>query len=320
MGKKVLIGSRERSRSPEAIGILKAQGYEIIVNSYDCALNERDLLEMVKGVSGVIAGSEKITAAVIAAGAPTLKVIAKQGVGYNSIDTTAARQYGVAVTITPGANSKSVADLAVGLMLSIARQIPQMDVSIRRGEWYRHTGMELSGKTLGIVGMGHIGGEVAKRASAFGMELLAYDVYPRQEFIDQFNVRYVALDDLFRQADFVSLHAPAMPETVGMVNLGRLRLMKRTACIVNTARGELIVEEDLYTALTQGMIAGAALDVYVQEPPAASPLRELKNVVLTAHAGAYTQEAIIGAGVMAAEEVVRVLSGLEPKYRVAGKP
>lgn len=316
MKKKVLIGSRERSRSPEAIRILTAQGYELRLNPHDRSLTEDELLEMIKGVDGVIAGSEKVTAAVIAAGAPTLKVIAKQGVGYNTINVDAAKEHGVAVTITPGANSKSVADLAMGLILAIARQIPQMDLSIRNGGWYRHTGVELGGKVLGIIGMGHIGGEVAKRACGFGMKILAYDVYPRQEFIDNYGVTYLPLDEVFAEADFVSLHAPAMAQTTGMVNIDRLRKMKKTSYIINTARGELIVEDDLYKALTQRVIAGAALDVFAQEPPKDSPLMELKNVVFTSHAGAYTNEAIVGAGVMAAEEVVRVLSGFEAKYSV----
>lgn len=316
MKKKVLVGSRERSRSPEAIKILTAQGYELRLNPHDRSLTEDELLEMIKGVDGLIAGSEKVTASVIAAGAPTLKVIAKQGVGYNTIDIDAAKEHDVAVTITPGANSKSVADLAMGLIMAIARQIPQMDLSIRNGGWYRHTGVELGDKVLGIIGMGNIGGEVAKRAHGFGMKIIAYDVYPRQEFTDNYGVTYLTLNEVFKEADFVSLHAPAMDETVGMVNMERLHKMKNTSYIINTARGELIVENDLYEALSKGLIAGAALDVFAQEPPKESPLMKLKNVVVTSHAGAYTNEAIVGAGVMAAEEVVRVLSGFEPKYAV----
>lgn len=316
MTKKVLIGSRERSRSLEAISILEAQGYELLLNPHDRSLTEDELLTMIKGVDGLIAGSEKITAAVITAGAPTLKVIAKQGVGFNTINVDAAKEHGVAVTITPGANSKSVADLAMGLIMAIARQIPQMDLSVRDGGWYRHTGVELAGKVLGIIGMGNIGGEVAKRASGFGMKIIAYDVYPKQEFIDNYGVTYLSLDEVFAESDFISLHAPAMAETVGMVNINRLRKMKKTSYIINTARGELVVEDDLYEALTQELISGAALDVFAQEPPKASSLMNLKNVVFTSHAGAYTNEAIVGAGVMAAEEVVRVLSGLEPKYAV----
>jgi D-3-phosphoglycerate dehydrogenase len=316
MKKKVLIGSRARSRAPEAIKILEEQGYELILNPYDRTLTEAELIDMIQGVDGMIAGSDKVTSAVLAAGAPTLKIVAKQGVGYNTIDVVAAKEQKIDVTITPGANSKSVADLAMGLMLSIARNVPAMDRKIREKSWYRHTGVELAGKFLGIVGMGNIGGEVAKRAFAFGMKILAHDVYPRQDFIDQYGVTYVSLDEIFTKSDFVSLHAPAIKDTIGMVNIDRLRSMKKTAFIVNTARGELVVEDDLYEALNTGLIAGAALDVYQNEPLTDSKLVDLPNIVLTAHSGAYTKEAIVNAGVIAAEEIVRVLSGEKAKYSV----
>lgn len=316
MQKKVLIGSRARSRAPEAMKVLEEQGYELILNPYDRTLTETELIDMIQGVDGMIAGSDKVTAAVLAAGAPTLKIVAKQGVGYNTIDVAAAKEQKIDVTITPGANSKSVADLAMGLMLSIARNVPAMDRKIREKGWYRHTGVELADKTLGIVGMGNIGGEVAKRAFAFGMKILAYDVYPRQEFIEQYGVNYVSLDEIFTRSDFVSLHAPAIKDTIGMVNIDRLRSMKKTAFIVNTARGELIVEDELYEALSTGLIAGAALDVYQNEPLADSNLVDLSNIVLTAHSGAYTKEAIVNAGVIAAEEIVRVLSGEKARYSV----
>jgi D-3-phosphoglycerate dehydrogenase len=316
MKKKVLIGSRARSRAPEAMKILEEQGYELILNPYDRTLTETELMDMIQGVEGMIAGSDKVTAAVLAAGVPTLKIVAKQGVGYNTIDVVSAKEQKIDVTITPGANSKSVADLAMGLMLSIARNVPAMDRKIREKGWYRHTGVELAGKVLGIVGMGNIGGEVAKRAFAFGMKILAYDVYPRQDFIDQYGVTYVSLDEIFTKSDFVSLHAPAIKDTIGMVNIDRLRSMKKTAFIINTARGELIIEDDLYEALSTGVIAGAALDVYQNEPPADSKLVDLPNIVLTAHSGAYTKEAIVNAGVIAAEEIVRVLSGEKAKYSV----
>lgn len=317
MKEKIVIGSRARSRAPEMIKLLEGQGYELVLNPFDRTMTEDELLERIKGASGMVAGSDKVTKLVLEAGAPTLKVVAKQGVGYNTIDVETAKKLGIAVTITPGANSRSVADLTLGLILSAARNIPAMDRAIRGGSWYRHTGCELGGKVLGIVGMGNIGSEVAKRAHAFGMTIVAYDVNPRQEYVDLYEVQYTDLDELFRRADFVSLHAPAIPTTVGMVNSNRLRTMKPTAFIINAARGELVVETDLYTALKNQVIAGAALDVYAQEPPRKSSLMDLENITFTAHAGAYTREAIVGAGVMAAEEIIRVLSGQPAKFNVA---
>ncbi|MBU2703788.1 D-3-phosphoglycerate dehydrogenase [Sporomusaceae bacterium BoRhaA] len=317
MKEKIVIGSRARSRAPEMTKLLEERGYELVLNLFDRTLTEDELIERIKGASGMVAGSDKVTKRVLKAGAPTLKVVAKQGVGYNTIDVETAKKLGIAVTITPGANSRSVADLTLGLILSAARNIPTMDRAIRGGSWYRHTGSELGGKMLGIVGMGNIGGEVAKRAHAFGMKILAYDVYPRQDFVDLYDVHYTDLDELFRQADFVSLHAPAIPSTIGMVDSKRLQTMKPTAFLINAARGELVVEADLCEALKNQVIAGAALDVYSQEPPQKSALMDLENITFTAHAGAYTKEAIVGAGVMAAEEIIRVLSGQQAKFNVA---
>lgn len=316
MSLKVVVGSRSRSRSKEAMEILEKNGYILELNPFDRAMTEDELIERIKGASALVAGSDKVTKRVLEAGSPTLKIVAKQGVGYNTIDIEAAKELGIAVTITPGANSKSVADLTMGLILNAARNISGMDRAIRNNEWYRYTGCELNNKIIGIVGMGHIGGEVAKRAYAFGMKILAYDIYPRQDFIEKYNVTYVSLEKLFKQSDIITLHAPAIKATENMINRDSLNLMKSTAILVNAARGELINEEDLYEALKNKKIGFAALDVYKNEPLKNSKLTDLENIVFTAHAGAYTKSAIIGAGMIASEEIVRVLSGEEPKFNV----
>ena len=316
MSLKVVVGSRSRSRSKEAMEILEKNGYILELNPFDRTMTEDELIERIKGASALVAGSDKVTKRVLEAGSPTLKIVAKQGVGYNTIDIEAAKELGIAVTITPGANSKSVADLTMGLILNAARNISGMDRAIRNNEWYRYTGCELNNKIIGIVGMGHIGGEVAKRAYAFGMKILAYDIYPRQDFIEKYNVTYVSLEKLFKQSDVITLHAPAIKATENMINRDSLNLMKSTGILVNAARGELINEEDLYEALKNKKIGFAALDVYKNEPLKNSKLTDLENIVFTAHAGAYTKSAIIGAGVIASEEIVRVLSGEEPKFNV----
>lgn len=316
MSLKVVVGSRSCSRSKEAMEILEKNGYILELNPFDRTMTEDELIERIKGASALVAGSDKVTKRVLEAGSPTLKIVAKQGVGYNTIDIEAAKELGIAVTITPGANSKSVADLTMGLILNAARNISGMDRAIRNNEWYRYTGCELNNKIIGIVGMGHIGGEVAKRAYAFGMKILAYDIYPRQDFIEKYNVTYVSLEKLFKQSDVITLHAPAIKATENMINRDSLNLMKSTAILVNAARGELINEEDLYEALKNKKIGFAALDVYKNEPLKNSKLTDLENIVFTAHAGAYTKSAIIGAGVIASEEIVRVLSGEEPKFNV----
>lgn len=316
MRHKVLIAARSFSRSAEAKAVLEAQGYELILNPNDRPLEEAELVEMIKGVNALVAGNDAVTKAVIEAGAPSLKIIAKHGVGYDNIDIHTAKQHGIPVTIAPGANSRSVAELAVGLMLAIARRIPQMDHSVRSGSWSRITGNELGDKVLGIVGMGNIGGELAKRAVGFDMKVIAYDVYPNQQFIDRYGVTYLPLAEVIAQADFLSLHAPSTPETIGLINRQTLNTMKKSAFVINTARGDLVNEADLCEALRQGVIAGAALDTFASEPLMDSPLLELSNIVFTPHAGAATQEAVIRTGLIGAEEVVRVLSGQAPCHAV----
>ncbi|WP_312202184.1 phosphoglycerate dehydrogenase [Anaerospora hongkongensis] len=316
MPKKVLIAARSFSRSKEAKAILEAQGYELILNPYDRPMTEAELVEMIAGVDALVAGNDDVTGAVIAAGVPDLKIIAKHGVGYNNIDVSTAKQYGIPVTVAPGANSQSVAELAFGLLLACVRSIPQMDCSIRVGSWDRVTGYEVGGKVLGIVGMGNIGGEVAKRACGFNMKIIAYDIYPNPEFIKNYGVTYLPLPEVITQADFLSLHAPSTPGTVGMINRTTLMTMKKTAFLINTARGDLVNEEDLYEALSSGIIAGAALDTFAKEPLENSPLLTLKNIIVTPHAGAATHEGVIRTGLIGAGEVVRVLSGQAPHYAV----
>jgi D-3-phosphoglycerate dehydrogenase len=201
-------------------------------------------------------------------------------------------------------------------MLSVARHIPQMNASVREGGWNRITGTELGGKVLGVIGLGAIGAEVVKRAAAFDMQIIAYDRYARQDLIDQYGVRYVTLPELYAQADFITLHAPSLPETLGMINKDTLAQMKKTAYLINTARGDLVVEEDLYEALTTGQIAGAGLDTFIHEPPLNQNIVGLPNVVTSPHVGSNTVEAGYRMARMAAEEVIRALSGEELKFPV----
>jgi len=313
---KILVTARSFAASAIAKEVLEKENYEITFNPYGRTLTEQELVELIPGTAGLIAGLDEVTEKVIAAGQPTLKIIARYGVGYNNVDLNAARKYGVAVTITPGANNISVAELAMGLMLATARNIARIDALVRQGSWQRVKGVELNQKVLGVIGLGSIGSEVAKRASAFNMQILAYDKYVRQDMIEKYGVRYVTLDELLVQSDFISLHAPALPETVGMINKEKLRMMKSTAVLINTARGDLIVEEDLCTALAEHWIAAAALDAFVHEPLENSPLCKLENVVLTSHIGANTAESADRMGSMAAKEVVRVLSGGVPQNSV----
>lgn len=318
MTAKILITARSFTKVPEAKAMLESAGYQLVFNPHDRPLSEQELLALISGASALIAGLDEVTGSVIAAGLPTLKIIAKYGVGYENIDIATARAQGVAVTITPGANTKSVAELTMALMLTAARRITEMDRSIRQGTCQRLTGSELAGKVLGIIGLGNIGSEVAKRAAAFDMNIIAYDVLPRFTLTQQYGVRYKSLAEVLTEADFLSLHTPSTPETAGIINKTTLARMKKSAILINTARSNLIEETDLYDALKSGSLAAAGLDTFAHEPPGGSRLLTLDNIVFTPHAGANTHEAVRRMGISAAEEVIRVLSGQQPRHPVIG--
>ncbi len=307
---KVLITARSVAANREGLAILEAAGHEIVTHVGDRPWRESEMLGAVVGMDAAIVGLDSITAAVLSAGAPTLRIVARNGVGYNAVDVAAAARLGIAVTLAPGANTVSVAELVFGLMLSVARRIPAQDIDVRNGLWKRALGCELFGKTLAIIGTGAIGSEVIKRARAFGMSILANDLVQNPDLIEQHGVRYVDRATAFAEADYLTLHLPVTPETRHMVDAATLATMKGTAIIVNTARGDLIDEADLHDALASGRIAGYGADTFSAEPPHPdNPLLKLPNVVATPHAGAYTAESVSRCSVMAAEEVVRVLSG-----------
>lgn len=278
-------------------------------------MTEERLIELLKGVDGAIIGVVPMTAHVIQ-NSPSLKVASMHGVGVDHIDLTAAANFGVVIANCQGVNDQSVADLTIGLMISIARNIPSVDGSLRKGVWGAHAGNELWNKTLGLVGLGRIGHGVAKRALGFDMKVLAYDPYVKQDNLLP-GISLMSFEEVLEHADYVSLHAALTEETRHMIGADQLKIMKPSAYFINTSRGALVDEDALYTALTQKQIAGAALDVFNKEPPNDSPLLELENVVVTAHIGAHTRELIERVGIMAAENVLRTLKGGQPHCRVA---
>lgn len=245
-----------------------------------------------------------------------LVVIGRAGVGLDNVDLRACARAKVIVTSTPDQNAISVAELAIALMLSLARKIPAADMDTRSGNWNRQhfLGVELYRKTLGIIGAGKIGLLTANRAKAFGMNILAYDPFLSTDnvFLAELNANLVSLEDVLRQSDIVSCHLPATPATSRILNKERFRLMKPTAYFINTSRGEVVEEEGLLEALRGGAIAGAALDVRMSEPPIARELEKLPNVVLTPHIGALTHEAQDRVTSAVCEDVRRVLDGEPP--------
>ena len=273
-------------------------------------LTTKQLLEEIKGYDVlVVRSATKVTKDVIEAGRK-LKIIARAGAGLDNIDVQAASARGIELINAPEAPTIAVAELVIGLMLSWDRQLPRADASMKQGRWEKTQlmGSELRGKTLGIIGTGRIGRAVGYRAKAFLMNLLAFDIGRSAEFAERTGARYVDLDTLLRESDFVTLHVPLLPETHHMIGRRELELMKPTAVLINTSRGEVVDEAALADALRKGKIAGACLDVYEREPPRDSPLLKLPNVILTPHIGASTIEAQREAAVLVAEKIKVALS------------
>ena len=243
--------------------------------------------------------------------APALKVIARAGVGLDNVDIKAATNQGVMVVNAPTSNVISAAELAIGHIMSLARNIPAANSSMQAGKWQRSafSGVELYEKTIGIIGLGRIGTLVAQRLAGFGSTLIGYDPYVTQARAEQLSVELVDMDDLMKRSDFITIHIPKLPETTGMISTEQFAIAKPNLRIVNCSRGGIIDEEALYEALVSGKIAGAGLDVYVSEPPIGSALIGLENIQLTPHLGASTDEAQEKAGVSVARSVRLALAG-----------
>ncbi|CCW36293.1 phosphoglycerate dehydrogenase-like oxidoreductase [Chthonomonas calidirosea] len=228
----------------------------------------------------------------------------------------AAKARRIPVNLTGSTIAESVTELAFGFMLALARQLPQGDTSVKAGQWRRFVGVELKGKTLGIVGLGQIGKTLCRRAKAFEMNVIATEAQPDLTFVTSWGVELLPLEALLEQADFVSLHVPVTPQTQRLIGEPQLHRMKPTAYLINTSRGELVDEEALYQALKEGWIAGAASDVFSKEPPGEHPLLSLPNFIAMPHCGGQTQEGLRRMGESVAENVLRVLQGQEPLNRI----
>lgn len=292
---------------------LKSAGIQVDVNEKGQQLTEAELISIIDKYDGIIVGTDPITAAVIKKG-EKLKIIAKNGVGFDNIDLKAATQQQVFVTYTPGAVEQTVADSTLALMLALARNIPQGDASIRSGKWQRIIGLDISHKKLGILGLGRIGKNVVKRSKGFDMDVYACDPFADTSFCKQNGVHIVDMDTLFEICDIVTIHAPLTDTTRHIVNTRTLSLMKPDALLINTSRGDLVDEQALYKALKEKRIAGAAIDVFSVEPlEKDSPLLELENIILTPHIAGYSRDALLYSGNMIAESIIAVLKGEVPK-------
>ncbi|MEW6303113.1 MAG: phosphoglycerate dehydrogenase [Verrucomicrobiota bacterium] len=302
-----------------AVEQLRHAGCEVVDGAGAGPVPEAKLMPMLEGVDAVIAGMEPYNAKVLAAPqSARLKIISRWGVGFDAIDLSAATKHGVVVANTPGLLNEAVADYTFALLLALARRVHEGHVIMRQGEWKATWGSDVAGKTLGILGCGRIGQAVARRAAGFDLRLIGYDVAPNAD-AHKMGVEFVSLDELLAESDFLCLHAALTPENRGLIGEAQLRRMKRTAYLVNTARGALVDENALVRALTEGWIAGAALDAFTVEPLAKEhPLRSAPNVLLTPHQASYGFDTGAMVSAAAAGAVLDLLAGKRPKSVLNG--
>lgn len=292
--------------------LLATHGWEIVRERGP--LTEKRMLELAGDFDGFLCGDDGITQAVIDKSLPRLKVISKYGIGLDKIDVDYATSQKIPVLFTPGVNHTTVAEHTFGLLIGITKHIVTTAAAARNGEWLRLTGHEIMGQTIGIVGLGRIGKEVAIRANAFGMKVIAYDIYWDEAFAEQQGVgRCESMDDVLVNSDVVSLHCFLSDETRGMINKEKIAEMRDGAIVLNCARGELVITEDMSEALHSGKIGGYGADVLdVEPPPADHPLLRAPNTVITSHIGSRTHESVIRQATMATENLLRFLNGEAP--------
>lgn len=305
------------SLAPQGLEVFKrSDGFEVDVR---LGLKPDELKEICGDYDGwVIRSGTRITAELIAA-ARNLKVIGRAGVGFENVDVDAATQRGIVVMNTPGGNNVTTAEHTISLMMALARHIPQAVASLKSGRWERNKfiGVELCNKTLGVVGLGNVGRIVAERAAGLRMKVIGFDPFIATDNIARMGVEPASLAEIFTRSDFITVHVPLTPETQGLINRDGLSLMKPTVRIINCARGGIVEERDLAEAIRDGKVAGAALDVYVDEPPPRGhPLIELEQVITTPHLGASTDEAQLNVAVAVAEQMVDFLGKGLVRYAV----
>lgn len=308
MAKKVLVTPRSFGKHSAApIELLRANGLTVVFNPYGRILKREEMRSLIRDVDAVIVGVDPLDRDVLAQ-AGNLKLIAKYGVGTDNIDMAYAASRGIAVTTTAGANTEAVADYTFALLLAAARKMVPIDRACRRSDWKKVTTVDVYGRTLGLIGLGNIGKAVVRRAAGFKMNILAFDARQDAAFAAEYGVTYTAsLEDLLREADFITLHVPLLPSTRHMIGKREFALMKETAVLVNTARGGLIDEQALYEAIALRRIWGAGVDVFEQEPPANKDILALDNIVIGSHCAASTVQAVDNMGLMASEHVIQYL-------------
>jgi D-3-phosphoglycerate dehydrogenase len=309
--KKIIVTPPMLAQFPTLFEPLTARGVATIFNRGAYPLDEPGLIALIDDAFAAIVGLDPISARVIAA-CPTLRVVARNGVGMDNVDFDATNRAGVLVTAPLGANSTTVAELTLGLAIALIRRVVSHHMIFQTGEWKREQGSELEGKTLGIIGLGRIGKKVATRALAFEMRVIANDILPDHAFAEKHDILFVSFDELLAQSDFVTLHVPLTPLTQWMINPSSICQMKRGAFLINTSRGPVVDPIALASALDEGHLAGAALDVHVNEHQPARALIHRANVITTPHIGAFTREALWRTTQGAVASIVDFLDGRTP--------
>jgi D-3-phosphoglycerate dehydrogenase len=310
---RVLVTARSFCNTPGLHHeFLTDHGCQVIMAAGTHPLTSSELAALIPGFDGAILGLDICDSSVIER-ADRLRVISRYGAGVSEIDLEAASERGIAVTNAPGANALAVAELAIGLIFCLARGLPKSITSARDNIWHRQIGWELTGKTLGLIGLGAVGREVATKARALGMKVIAFDPYAKPE-----GIQMLKLEEILEQADVISLHAPLSPETNQLINHEKISQMRDGAILVNTARGGLIDESALEQALKSGKLAGAAADTLEEDPPEDHPLLQLESFLYTPHIGANTIQSVERTGLMAAQNLIAILRG-EPCEHIVNR-
>jgi D-3-phosphoglycerate dehydrogenase / 2-oxoglutarate reductase len=305
---KILVTPRSLTKGGDpSLESLKAAGHQLVFCAAGKSPDEQELLGLVPGCAGWLAGVEKITDAVLSR-ADCLKAISRNGTGVDSIDLAACERRGIAVLRAEGANARGVAELTMALMLSLLRSVSFGDSRMKSGGWERRQGTELEGRTLGVVGTGRIGKLVTKFALGMDMHVLGFDAYPDPRYAPSPHFRYASFEELLGSSDIVTLHCPHTPGEKPLIDTAALARMKRGAVLVNTARGGLVDDPSILAALQDGRLAGYGVDAYEKEPPGASQLLAHDRVIATPHVGAYTAESVSRATRVAVENLLGALS------------
>jgi D-3-phosphoglycerate dehydrogenase len=320
---RVLITSRNfGSVSKDDFKYFTDRGYEIVQNPFEDKMpSEDELISIIGDVDAVHIGNDSFSAKVLEH-AKRLKVVNKAGIGVDNIDIDCASRLGIAVTNVPGTTANSVADLTFGLMLAVSKKIVYTHKRVtEKGLWPVDRGNDIAGKKIGIIGLGRIGKRVTLRAKGFDMTILAYEPHPDVAFVEEQGVTLMDLDALLKEADFITLHIPKTPENINLIDKRRIRLMRPSSILINTARGGLVDEDALYDALSSGELRGAAFDVLAEEPPKSRPkLFDLDNFIITSHSGGNSIESIMQTSYVSAQNIIAILEGFDcPNFLNKGK-